>query len=206
MSQYDVVWAAPQAEDGTADGIPQEPPVGNPEQATSSSLHRFRVAHKPRVILRSTPVVGSCGVAVADAGEILEAAEIRDGWARLTDEEAARRGVVPGDQAWGLIDGSSLGLGELLQPLAPPARGPSDSSSRRQPQSAAQDRQREEVLAGVRSLLADAADGPEEPTEVAPRRPPDAQPRDPGVYRFGAGEDFFGRQELRMPPVSPTGA
>lgn len=79
----------------------------------------FQVVFKPRVILRSMPRVDSCGVATAKTGEVLEAEEVRDGWAKLTNREAARRDVVPGDEAWALIDGRARGLGVLLQPCLP---------------------------------------------------------------------------------------
>jgi len=79
----------------------------------------FQVVFKPRIILRSMPKVESCGVATASAGEILEVAEVTEGWAKLTDREATRKGAVHGDEAWALIDGRARGLGALLRPCLP---------------------------------------------------------------------------------------
>lgn len=79
----------------------------------------FQVVFKPMVILRSMPLVKSCGVSTAGVGEVLEVDELRDGWAKLSGREAARRDVVSGDEAWALIDGQAHGLGALLRPCLP---------------------------------------------------------------------------------------
>uniref|UniRef100_A0A7S1SC39 Uncharacterized protein n=1 Tax=Alexandrium catenella TaxID=2925 RepID=A0A7S1SC39_ALECA len=90
-----------------------------PSWAPDGGRQWFQVVFKPMVILRSMPIVESCGVTTAALGEVLEVQEVRDGWAKLTGREAARRGVVPGDEAWALVDGSSRGLGALLRPCLP---------------------------------------------------------------------------------------
>mmetsp|Transcript_35626 Transcript_35626/g.111175 ORF Transcript_35626/g.111175 Transcript_35626/m.111175 type:complete len:326 (+) Transcript_35626:31-1008(+) len=92
--------------------LPQSP-------APDGGRRWFQVVFKPRVILRSMPQVESTGVATASTGEVLEAEEVKEGWVKLTDREAVRRGAVHADEAWVLVDGRARGLGALLRPCLP---------------------------------------------------------------------------------------
>lgn len=103
----------------TASLIPLPSDTADDDYDGADGQHWFCVIFAPRITVRKMPNVKACAVATADIGEILEVAAVRNGWARLTDAEAARRGVFQCDEAWALIDGRSLGKDRLLQPCLP---------------------------------------------------------------------------------------
>mmetsp|Transcript_47949 Transcript_47949/g.138784 ORF Transcript_47949/g.138784 Transcript_47949/m.138784 type:complete len:402 (+) Transcript_47949:122-1327(+) len=83
----------------------------------TESLDWFRVIFSPRVALRSMPSAQARTVGCLKVGEVFGAEELMDGWARLARRELPFRTTEEQQEAWVLIDGTSRGLGPLLQPL-----------------------------------------------------------------------------------------
>jgi len=78
---------------------------------------RYEVAHS-KVAVRATPSVRGKIIGVVYHGRILMGTPHRSGgFAWLRFEESSRKKVAEGEEAWALIDGELLGLGQLLRPL-----------------------------------------------------------------------------------------
>ena len=70
---------------------------------------QFTVVHKPRVAIRKEPRTDAALVATKVFGDVINADSISDGWVTLPD-----------GGGFMLIDGKSVGLGTLLEPVPPP--------------------------------------------------------------------------------------
>mmetsp|Transcript_27858 Transcript_27858/g.86749 ORF Transcript_27858/g.86749 Transcript_27858/m.86749 type:complete len:404 (-) Transcript_27858:18-1229(-) len=107
------------------DGLLSSPPGvepgarGRKEEVTyyTESLQWFRVVFSPRVALRSMPSTQARTIGCLKHGEVFAAEEVLDGWARLAQRDLPFRVNDGQREAWALIDGTSRGLGPLLQPL-----------------------------------------------------------------------------------------
>ncbi|CAK9105846.1 unnamed protein product [Durusdinium trenchii] len=78
-----------------------------------------RVVYQPRVTVRKSPSLTAPSVAFLEAGEIVEIAEVRQGWVRLAESETQARDVSEDCEAWVLQDGKAVSLGILLEPCEP---------------------------------------------------------------------------------------
>mmetsp|Transcript_1628 Transcript_1628/g.2904 ORF Transcript_1628/g.2904 Transcript_1628/m.2904 type:complete len:334 (+) Transcript_1628:2-1003(+) len=86
--------------------------------AATLGLTVWRVVHKPRIAVRAKPDAKSEVVGVLYAGdEVIMAGEQHGDWMRVS--EATQLADEP-DEAWVLVDGSSVGLGALLEFLPVP--------------------------------------------------------------------------------------
>mmetsp|Transcript_107556 Transcript_107556/g.272985 ORF Transcript_107556/g.272985 Transcript_107556/m.272985 type:complete len:253 (+) Transcript_107556:43-801(+) len=79
----------------------------------------FRVMFAPNVRVRREPDANASPVTFLERGEIVEASEVRSGWANLAQTERESRDISKDCGAWVLIDGRSLNLGILLEPYMP---------------------------------------------------------------------------------------
>mmetsp|Transcript_59264 Transcript_59264/g.130063 ORF Transcript_59264/g.130063 Transcript_59264/m.130063 type:complete len:224 (+) Transcript_59264:7-678(+) len=79
----------------------------------------IRVVYQPRVTVRKSPSLNAPSVAFLEAGEIVEIAEIKQGWVRLADAEKHARDVSEDCDAWVLQDGKAVSLGLLLEECEP---------------------------------------------------------------------------------------
>ncbi|CAE7226479.1 unnamed protein product [Symbiodinium sp. CCMP2592] len=80
----------------------------------------FCVVHEPQVAVRKKPSLQAHPVAFLKTGEIIEAAEVSQGWVRLSDADRKRLDVSEDCGAWVLINGHEKGLGRLLAASPPP--------------------------------------------------------------------------------------
>mmetsp|Transcript_33591 Transcript_33591/g.62954 ORF Transcript_33591/g.62954 Transcript_33591/m.62954 type:complete len:233 (+) Transcript_33591:62-760(+) len=80
----------------------------------------FRVVFEPHVRVRKKPSLQAPPVAFLDAGEIIQAAQVSDGWVRLSDDDRARLDISEDCGAWVLVNGHAQGLGRLLEAAPPP--------------------------------------------------------------------------------------
>lgn len=78
---------------------------------------RWRVVHGPRVAVRATPGTSGRMVATKAMGAIVASVVERDGWIRLQE-------AFEGGEGWMLVDGAVLGLGALLERVAPEVDAP----------------------------------------------------------------------------------
>jgi len=70
---------------------------------------QFTVVHKPRVAVRKEPRTDGALVATKVTGDVVDADSVSDGWVKLPD-----------NVGFMLIDGTSVGLGMLLEPVPTP--------------------------------------------------------------------------------------
>lgn len=77
----------------------------------------FRVTFGPRIALRAGPSKSARTVGCLKVDEVVAVSELQDGWGRLASQELPLRATPGNHEAWALIDGTSIGLGPLLQPL-----------------------------------------------------------------------------------------
>ncbi|CAE7323383.1 unnamed protein product [Symbiodinium pilosum] len=80
----------------------------------------FCVVYEPQVAVRKKPSLQAHPVAFLKTGEIIQAAEVSEGWIRLSDEDRRRLDVSEDCGAWVLINGHAKGLGRLLAASPPP--------------------------------------------------------------------------------------
>lgn len=89
--------------------------------ATGCGSEWYRVVLQPHVPARATRDRHGSLYTLLFPDEVVEVSEVRDGWARLSPAELRRRRFPEKDEAWAFIDGTSLGIGKLLEPVeAPP--------------------------------------------------------------------------------------
>jgi len=92
---------------------PETVPLGNMEEVDGVRSRRprqFIVVHSPRVAVRRSPSTSGELAGSFKTGEVLSAASVENGWVRLQGPESR----------WVLIDGTSVGLGQLLEPIPIP--------------------------------------------------------------------------------------
>lgn len=87
-----------------------------PKQRISPA--RYEVVHTT-CFVRASPDVSAKAVGQHPCGTVVEVDEVRDGWALLSDTSEPQRTTSPTGECWMLIDGRTIGLGQLLQPLPP---------------------------------------------------------------------------------------
>jgi len=80
----------------------------------------FRVLREPHVPCRFERKRDAELFTHLNCGEIMEASELRQGWARLSEAELKRRNLLAGEVGWVLIDGTPFGAGKLLEPWPQP--------------------------------------------------------------------------------------
>lgn len=78
-----------------------------PAIPTTRMTNKVRVAHSPHVYVRAAPNLRAPAIGVKSVGDVVRVSEEVNGWLRLADEKG-----------WMLRDGSTLGLGALVQPVA----------------------------------------------------------------------------------------
>ena len=79
----------------------------------------YRVLHSPFVFLRAAPSTDAAVHSMLPCGLTLEVDTLRNGWVRTAEPFGCLRGG-PSRRAWALIDGTSLGLGALLERVPEP--------------------------------------------------------------------------------------
>ena len=77
-------------------------------QTAEAGVNQWRVVHSPRVVVRVARSIEAAMAGTRAHGEVLDVVELVDGWVKLA-----------GAEQWMLVDGTSLGLGTLLEPLVP---------------------------------------------------------------------------------------
>ena len=75
----------------------------------------FRVVHAPFVFLRTAPAIDAAVHHILQYGDVLEASASHFGWVRSSTRQPGMNGASL-QYGWALLDGSSIGLGPLLQP------------------------------------------------------------------------------------------
>ncbi|CAE7432112.1 unnamed protein product [Symbiodinium natans] len=80
----------------------------------------FCVVFETQVAVRKKPSLQAHPVAFLKTGEIIEAAEVSQGWVRLSEADRRRLDVSEDCGAWVLINGHEKGLGRLLAASPPP--------------------------------------------------------------------------------------
>jgi hypothetical protein len=84
----------------------------------STGPTRYEVVHTT-CFVRASPDVSAKAVGQHPCGTVVEAELVRDGWALLSDRSEPQRSLSPTGECWMLIDGKTIGLGKILQPLPP---------------------------------------------------------------------------------------
>jgi len=87
-------------------------------RGAAARLVRYQVVHRPHVMVRDRPR----GIVLGQRahGRLLRADLELDGWVRL-QEDTWRAGSAEPCEGWLLVNGDSVGLGQLLQPWSAPA-------------------------------------------------------------------------------------
>jgi len=89
--------------------------------AAAAGPPRYEVVHRA-CFVRAEPSVKAKPVGQQTRGTVFEASAVRDGWVKLSHNAPgfdAMSSSSPTGECWMLIDGSEVGLGELLR-LRPP--------------------------------------------------------------------------------------
>lgn len=96
-------------------------PNDSPDVCSGEGQRWFAVVADPYVIVRSMPMHRCAGVCTAAYGEVLEVDDVKNGWARLSMLESAKRGVCVehDDEGWVQIDGRPEGGILCLHPVLP---------------------------------------------------------------------------------------
>lgn len=102
----------------------QVPPKGtNGNDASRLTTPAYRVVYEPKVAVRMAPSTSAGVVDIRLAGTTVHAVQVKDGWIELQD-----------GKGWMLIDGTSVGLGILLEavPFHPKDAGEEDPSEEKE--------------------------------------------------------------------------
>ena len=118
------VWRRPKCRrvllNATASQVPPSPPLPPPlplPPPPEPASQAYEVVFS-RVVVRAAPSTAAAVVGSKSRGELVAAEEVVDGWIRVAEPSLA---------GFMLIDGATLGLGQLLRPLSgasAPARSP----------------------------------------------------------------------------------
>ena len=83
----------------------------------------YRVAHAPFVFVRAAPSTDAEVLSMLDVGACVSVDALCRGWVRTATLPCARAlpDSKPRAGGWVLVDGASLGLGALLEPVSPHA-------------------------------------------------------------------------------------
>ncbi|CAJ1334709.1 unnamed protein product [Effrenium voratum] len=81
----------------------------------------FEVVFEPQIPVRKKASVQAPAIAFLQAGEVIQAEEIWQGWVRLSEEDRARLDISEDCGSWVLIDGHAKGAGRLLAACLPPS-------------------------------------------------------------------------------------
>jgi len=79
---------------------------------------QYEVVHTV-CFVRAAPSTTAKAVGQLSRGTVVDVARVIDGWAQLADNAEPDSSTSPTGECWMLIDGKSVGLGELLRPLPP---------------------------------------------------------------------------------------
>lgn len=95
-------------------------------RVAAARLVRYQVVHRPHVMVRDRPRGTVLGQRAH--GRLLRTDLELDGWVRL-QEDTWRAGSAEPCEGWVLINGASVGLGQLLQPWSAPAEAAEEGGS-----------------------------------------------------------------------------